>query len=138
MFGYKTTISGGFSAFLVMGFIIGVIPTGVVFAMEHSGIHSYIAIAKCLRHFFTLLCPQFSLSYLCLRFSQKLVENFNWKYMEEDKRKHTCESNPNPCCYGKLLRFIFKFMKKIFLTCIITLSVCSTAARTGYLFHFYY
>jgi ATP-binding cassette subfamily A (ABC1) protein 3 len=90
--------SGGFTPFLMYGISIGLIPTLIINEMEMSNNDIYMKLASVLKHLLLPLLPQFGVSYIFIRFSRKYVENFNWEYMDPNKRKHICETDPNPCC----------------------------------------
>lgn len=106
---YKKTITGGFSLLLTTGIFIGLTPTIVIIAMEFSNDNYYINIAKHLKHIFIIFSPQFTLTYICTKFTKKFVENFNWEYMNPNKREHICRQEPNPCCYGEKTEKKFHF-----------------------------
>ncbi|XP_044266047.1 phospholipid-transporting ATPase ABCA1-like [Tribolium madens] len=97
---HKKTVTGGFSLLLTLGIFTSVTPTIVIIAMEFSNDDYYINIAKSLKHVFIVFFPQFTLSYICTKFTKKFVANFNWEYMNPSKREHICKQEPNPCCYG--------------------------------------
>jgi hypothetical protein len=82
------------------GMFIGLTPTIIVNLMEFSNDDYYMKLANFLKHCLLPIFPQFGLSYICVKFSRKYVENFNWEYMDPNKRKHICETDPNPCCGG--------------------------------------
>jgi ABC-type multidrug transport system ATPase subunit len=82
------------------GMFIGLTPTIIVNLMEFSNDDYYMKLANFLKHCLLPIFPQFGLSYICVKFSRKYVENFNWKYMDPNKQKHICETDPNPCCGG--------------------------------------
>jgi ATP-binding cassette subfamily A (ABC1) protein 3 len=100
IFSYRKTLSGGFTSFLMYGIFIGLTPTIAINVMEFSYDDYYVKLASVLKHCLLPFFPQFGLSYICVKFSRKYVENFNWKYMDPNKQKHICETDPNPCCGG--------------------------------------
>jgi hypothetical protein len=82
---------------------IGLIPTIIVNVMEYSNDDYYVKLASVLKHCLLPIFPQFGVSYICGKFSRKYVENLNWENMDPNKRKHICETDPNPCCDGSFL-----------------------------------
>nr|XP_015839741.1 PREDICTED: uncharacterized protein LOC655486 isoform X4 [Tribolium castaneum] len=100
LFSFKKTMATGLTSFFVTGIFTGLTCTLVIVAMELSKDDFYIRLAKNLTHVFATFFPQFSLGYICTKFTTKFVENFNWKYMNPNKKKHICRLTPNPCCYG--------------------------------------
>ncbi|XP_068901248.1 phospholipid-transporting ATPase ABCA3-like isoform X1 [Tenebrio molitor] len=100
IFSYRKTLSSGFTSFLMYGMFIGLTPTIIIYMMEFSNDDYYVKFASFLKHGLLPVFPQFGLSYICVKFSRKYVENFNWEYMDPNKRKHICETDPNPCCGG--------------------------------------
>lgn len=94
----KNTISNGLKLLFCSVIFLGIIPTSIVIALESSKNDIYIDISKYIRYTFLSISPQFSITYICIKFAEKYVENTNWRYMISNKKKYICETNPNPCC----------------------------------------
>ena len=100
LFSFRKTATGAFALLLMLGMFFGIVPSSIIAAVEFWKQDSYIKIANCLKPVVIATNPQFALSYINFKFAKKYVENFNWKYMDPNKRNHICNTNPNPCCSG--------------------------------------
>ncbi|KAJ3652605.1 hypothetical protein Zmor_018556 [Zophobas morio] len=101
LFSFRKTTTGAFALLLMLGMFFGIVPSLITAAVEYWKQEYYIKIANCLKPVLIAINPQFALSYISFKFAKKYVENFNWKYMDPNKRDYICNTNPNPCCNGE-------------------------------------
>ncbi|XP_063924557.1 uncharacterized protein LOC135138511 [Zophobas morio] len=101
LFSFRKTTTGAFALLLMLGMFFGLVPSSIIAAVEFWKEENYIKIANCLKPVLIATNPQFALSYINFKFAKKYVENFNWKYMDPNKRNHICNTNHNPCCSGE-------------------------------------
>lgn len=101
LFGRKKSFSSGYAFFIILGIMLGVLLTSIVFALEESGDPYYVQIGNDLRTLFILICPQFGLTYCGVAFSQKVISNYNFAHMNTQRLVATCGVvKPNVCCLG--------------------------------------
>ncbi|XP_048517910.1 ATP-binding cassette sub-family A member 2 isoform X1 [Dendroctonus ponderosae] len=101
LFGRKKSFSSGYAFFIILGIMLGVLLTSIVFALEESGDTYYVQIGNDLRTIFMLICPQFGLTYSGVAFSQKVISNYNFEHMNTQRLVATCGAlNSNACCLG--------------------------------------
>ncbi|XP_050295915.1 phospholipid-transporting ATPase ABCA3-like isoform X2 [Anthonomus grandis grandis] len=98
LFSRKKSMSDAFAVFIVTGVMLGIVLTVLVVGLEQVG-KNYATTMTTFKTLFLIFCPPFAMTYLGLKFSMKVIENYNWNNMEDSKRMATCSFNSsNPCC----------------------------------------
>ncbi|KAL1501623.1 hypothetical protein ABEB36_006920 [Hypothenemus hampei] len=103
LFAKRKSFSSGYALFVILGIMLGVLLSVVVFALEESGDAFYMHKAYILRWIFATFCPQFGLTYFGVKFARKAITNYNFERYGRLKLLSICSREPiDPCCSNGL------------------------------------
>lgn len=101
LFGRKKSFTGAYALFVILGIMLGVLLSVVVFVLEESGDVSYMKWGNIFRTIFLIFCPQFGLTYSGVTFSRKVINNYNFVHMPRLNLLSVCSrEDASPCCFG--------------------------------------
>ncbi|CAH1126706.1 unnamed protein product [Ceutorhynchus assimilis] len=101
LFARLKSFASAYSHFITIGSFTGSLLTIGVMALQEVPEGGYKQAGNILNVIFLITCPQYGLIYWGLRFSLKVIENYNFDHSDELRRLVICSSDQrNPCCDG--------------------------------------
>ena len=96
-FGYLRTLESGYAKFLLINMFGAPVLAITVIVMELSRNDYYEEMSQIISSLASFY-PQFALTYMASKYSQVMVNNYNWDIKSETDKKHMCKYDWNPCC----------------------------------------